>query len=177
MFEQDLISLRPRLFSYAMSLTHHADQADDLVQQTMMKALVNKDKYEEGTNMIGWLITILRNEHYSIHRKRKPVNDTDDKLAGLLVDAPKQEVHVQFSEMERVFEQMTPEHRRSLTLVIISGFSYEEAAAIEDITVGTMKSRVSRARAILKRKLGGLVEDNITIGVKTNNDNFLYSNC
>lgn len=176
MFEKDLISVEPRLRGFALRLTRNRDAADDLIQQTMLKALSNKDKFKEGTNIASWLFTIMRNEHYTNHRKRKLVADPDFIHQSRLITTPEQEVLIQFKELEKVFANLTPEHQRSLKLVVINGFSYEEAAEIEDVLVGTMKSRVSRARKAVKDQLGGVIEDYIFTGVRTQNDNFCYSN-
>ncbi len=149
-----LLAALPRLRAFAMSLCGHADQADDLVQETLMKAWANLASFVPGTNMPGWLYTILRNEFYSRLRKRRhEVDDPDGMLAARLSTQPTQEAHLHFQDFRAALFQLSPDQREALMLVGASGMPYEEAAALCNCAVGTMKSRVNRARTRLAELL------------------------
>jgi RNA polymerase sigma-70 factor (ECF subfamily) len=151
---EDIIAQVPNLLGFARSLTRSADQAEDLVQETMLKALSNLDKFRVGTNLRAWLFTILRNQFYSTKRKGKwEVEDVEGKQAARLVQIPDQEPHIAFIEFRRAFEALPADQREALVLVGVSGFSYEEAAETCGCAVGTIKSRVSRGRSRLAREL------------------------
>jgi RNA polymerase sigma-70 factor (ECF subfamily) len=142
-----LLAALPRLRAFALSLCGHADQADDLVQETLVKAWANLGSFEPGSNMPGWLYTILRNEFYSRLRKRRhEVDDPDGLLAARLATLPAQEAHVHFQDFRAALFRLPPDQREALMLVGASGMSYEDAAALCNCAVGTMKSRVNRAR-------------------------------
>jgi RNA polymerase sigma-70 factor (ECF subfamily) len=143
----DIIELLPNLRAFAMSLSGNPAKADDLVQDTILKAWSNIDKFRQGTNLRAWLFTILRNQFYSDLRKRKrEVEDVDDALAGRMAVQPNQESSVDLQDFRQAFEKLKPEQREALILVGASGFAYEEAAEICGCAVGTVKSRVNRAR-------------------------------
>jgi RNA polymerase sigma-70 factor (ECF subfamily) len=143
----ELLAAVPRLRAFAMSLCGQSDQADDLVQETLVRAWAHLSSFEPGTNMAGWLYTILRNEFYSRFRKRRhEVADPDGMLAARLATAPTQDSHMQFLDFRAALFRLAPEQREALMLVGASGLSYEDAAAMCDCAVGTMKSRVNRAR-------------------------------
>lgn len=153
-FGEALIAALPVLRAFARSLCGNRVQADDLVQETAVKALANQDRFTPGTNFNAWLITILRNHFYSEGRKRRrEVEDVDDNYAARLYDVPGQEGHVALGEFVRALKEVPDEQREALILVGASGFSYEEAAEICGVRVGTIKSRVSRARARLSELL------------------------
>jgi RNA polymerase sigma-70 factor (ECF subfamily) len=152
-FRDDLLKTTPKLRAYAVSLCRTTGRADDLVQETLLKALTNANSFEPGSNMIAWLYTILRNEFYSECRKRRrEVEDKEGRHANLARVSPSQEGHVYFLDVRDAFDRLTAEHREALTLVV-SGFSYEEASAVCGCAVGTMKSRTSRARDRLAQML------------------------
>jgi RNA polymerase sigma-70 factor (ECF subfamily) len=154
-FRAELIELLPSLRAFARSLAHNPAQADDLVQDTLVKALVNVDRFELGTNLRAWLFTILRNHYYSQLRKAKrEVEDADGHLAARLSVRPEQDGSVDLEDFKIAFKQLQPDHREVLTLVGASGCSYEEAAEICGCAVGTIKSRVNRARRKLTEILG-----------------------
>jgi RNA polymerase sigma-70 factor, ECF subfamily len=151
---EDVIAQVPNLLGFARSLTRNADQAEDLVQDTVLKALSNLDKFRPGTNLRAWLFTILRNQFYSTKRKGKwEVEDAEGKLAARLVQIPDQEPRMAFEEFRRVFNGLPSDQREALMLVGVSGFSYEEAAETCGCAVGTIKSRVNRGRTRLAREL------------------------
>ena len=154
-FRDELVANLPRLRAFAISLCGTPHQADDLVQETLLKALANRDKFEEGTNLRAWLFTILRNVYFSLHRKRRrEVEDVDRSMAAALVVAPEQYGHVELKDFQRALLQIPDEQREALLLVGAAGFSCEEAATVAGCAVGTIKSRVSRARTRLAKDLG-----------------------
>jgi len=149
-----ILEIIPNLRAFARSLNSNPDRADDLVQETLMKALKHIDKFEEGTNLRAWLFTILRNTYYSEVRKRaREVQDADGALAAQLVSREEQTGHLEMRDFLRVFAELPSSQREALILVGASGFSYEEAAEICGCAVGTIKSRINRARATLSEKL------------------------
>lgn len=142
------------LRAFAMSLTRNSAAADDLVQDTIVKAWSNIDKFQRGTNLRAWLFTILRNTFYSDRRKRKrEVPDPEGIHAGLLSEKPAHDGRLAMNDFLRAFDKLSPEHREVLVLVGASGFAYEEAAAMMGVAVGTVKSRANRARARLAELL------------------------
>jgi RNA polymerase sigma-70 factor (ECF subfamily) len=149
-----IIAAIPRLRAVAVSLTGSADRADDLVQETMLRAYANIDKFEPGSNLAAWLFTILRNQFRSEYRKRKrEVEDVDGHHVESLTASPEQMGKVEFNELRAALTLLPPEQREALVLVGASGFSYEEAADICGCAVGTIKSRLNRARARLSQLL------------------------
>jgi len=147
-----VIALLPPLRAFAWSLSRNSADADDLVQDTLIKAWTNKDKFEPGTNLRAWLFTILRNTYYTAAiKRRREVADEDGKHAARLSTAPTQEWSVAMKAMQAALQQLIPEHREALILVGAAGLTYEEAAEICGCALGTIKSRVNRARARLLR--------------------------
>ncbi|MEI7805851.1 MAG: sigma-70 family RNA polymerase sigma factor [Hyphomicrobiales bacterium] len=140
----------PSLRAFAISLCGNVDRADDLVQETLLRALANINSFQPGTNMSAWLFTILRNHFRSEYRKRRrEVEDADGSYAESLKSHPAQQGHVEFGEFREALAQLPADQREALVLVGASGFSYEEAANICGCAVGTIKSRVNRARTRL----------------------------
>jgi RNA polymerase sigma-70 factor (ECF subfamily) len=151
----DLLASIPNLRAFAVSLTGNSERADDLVQETLVKAWSKFHTFQEGTNLRAWLFTILRNEFYSQLRKRgREVEDAEGTYAARLATQPSQGAHMDLSDFRRALVQLPPDQREALVLVGASGFSYEEAAEICGCAVGTIKSRVSRARHRLGELLG-----------------------
>jgi RNA polymerase sigma-70 factor (ECF subfamily) len=150
----DLLKALPKLRAYARSLCRSTDRADDLVQETIVKALAHIDTFEPGSNMIAWLFAILRNGFYSEYRKRRREAERNERNhAALLQGYPSQEHHIYLLDVRDTLERLTAEHRAALML-IVSGLSYDQAAAICGCSAGTVKSRVSRARGRLLQMLG-----------------------
>jgi RNA polymerase sigma-70 factor (ECF subfamily) len=144
----------PSLRAFAISLCGNVDRADDLVQETLLRALANIDSFQPGTNMSAWLFTILRNHFRSEYRKRRrEVEDGDGSYAETLKSHPEQTGRVEFEEFRVALAKLPPDQREALILVGASGFSYEEAATICNCAVGTIKSRVNRARTRLAELL------------------------
>jgi RNA polymerase sigma-70 factor, ECF subfamily len=145
-----MLAAVPSLRAFAISLSGNVDRADDLVQETLLKALASLDSFQPGTNMSAWLFTILRNTFRSEYRKRRrEVEDVDGSFAATLTSAPEQVGHIEFRELRTALDELAPDQREALILVGASGFSYEEAAQICGCAVGTIKSRVNRARTRL----------------------------
>ena len=143
----DLIAVIPNLRAFAVSLCGNPDRADDLVQETLVKAWSNLGSFVEGTNLPAWLFTILRNIYYSEYRKRRrEVADTDGAIAAKLAAAPAQHGHMDFLDFRSALQRLPTDQREALILIGASGMSYEEAANVCNCAVGTMKSRVNRAR-------------------------------
>ena len=146
-FRAELLAVIPNLRAFAMSLVGAADKADDLVQETLVRAWDKRSSFTPGTNLKGWLFTILRNEFYSQMRKRKrEVSDPEGIMAERLSSHPEQVGRLDMEDFKKAVNQLPEDQREALILVGASGFSYEEAAEICDCAVGTIKSRVSRAR-------------------------------
>lgn len=144
----------PSLRAFAISLSGNVDRADDLVQETLLRAIANINSFQPGTNMSAWLFTILRNLFRSEYRKRRrEVEDSDGSYAETLKSQPEQTSRVEFEEFRTALAKLPSDQREALILVGASGFSYEEAAEICGCAVGTIKSRVNRARTRLAQLL------------------------
>ncbi len=149
-----MLAAVPSLRAFGISLCGNVDRADDLVQETLLRALANIDSFQPGTNMSAWLFTILRNLFRSEYRKRRrEVEDADGSYAETLKSQPEQTSKVEFEEFRAALSKLPDDQREALILVGASGFSYEEAAEICGCAVGTIKSRVNRARTRLSNLL------------------------
>jgi RNA polymerase sigma-70 factor (ECF subfamily) len=153
-FRTDLTMLLPRLRTYALSLTRSSDQADDLVQQTSLKALAGQKSFQQGTNLAGWLFRIQRNEFISGVRRVRPTVVLDDVLQGLPSQAPLQESGISMRQFMSAFDRLAAGQRKALLMTALDGAPYDEIAALSGVSVGTIKSRVSRARLALRQTLG-----------------------
>ncbi len=148
--KDELVTHLPALRAFALSLTRNRSTADDMMQDAVMKAWSNMDKFQPGTNMRAWLFTILRNTYYSSRRKlNREVADVDNVFSDTLSVKPDHDGKLQMMDFKQAFDQLADEHREALVLVGVSGLSYEEAANTCGVATGTMKSRVNRARAKL----------------------------
>jgi RNA polymerase sigma-70 factor, ECF subfamily len=144
----------PNLRAFAISLTGNLDQADDLVQEALARGLGHLDGFEAGTNIQAWLFTILRNQFNTAYRRKKrEVEDPDGGLASRLTSAPEQDGHLDFEDLKSALARLPVDQREALLLVAAEGFSYEEAAEICGTKLGTIKSRINRARAQLIKYL------------------------
>lgn len=153
-FKKELLSSLGSLRAFAVSLSGNRDRADDLVQETVMKAWAKQDSFEMGTNMKAWLFTILRNEFYGQMRKSgREVSDPDDHFTNNMAQNPDQPGKLDLQDFEVALNKLPSDQREAIILVGASGFSYIEAAEICDCAVGTIKSRVSRARLALQESL------------------------
>ncbi len=173
----ELVNHLPALRAFALSLTREGASADDLVQDTIVKAWTHIDKFQPGTNLRAWLFTILRNTFYSARRKtRREVSDTDGIHAARQAARPEHDGRLALNDFRKAFEQLPDEQREALILVGASGFSYEEAAGMTGVAVGTVKSRANRGR----RRLAELLHlengeelamtDNATLAVMAQNN-------
>jgi RNA polymerase sigma-70 factor (ECF subfamily) len=153
-FKREMLATLPSLRAFAVSLTGRHDKADDLVQDTIMKAWAKQDSFEMGTNIKAWLFTILRNEFYSQMRKRgREVQDSEGAFTERLSVHPSQYGAMDLEDFKKALDSLPADQREAIILIGASGFSYEEAAEICDCAIGTMKSRVSRARVRLQELL------------------------
>jgi len=167
--KQALVELTPKLRAFALSLSGNADRANDLVQETLLKAWHNIDHFEEGTNLRAWLFTILRNTYFSECRKRRrEVEDRDGAFAAELTVGAPQPGHMDLQDLRNALDRLPADHREALILIGGAGFSYEEAAEICGVAVGTIKSRVNRARNKLAAIMGLTAE---TVGPRQINTN------
>lgn len=149
-FKTELLTVVPSLRAFALSLTKASDRADDLVQEALMKAWNKQASYQEGTNLKAWVFTILRNEFFSQMRKKgREVQDSDGLLTAQLATHPEQHGHLDMQDFKVALERLPDDQREALILIGANGFSYEEAAEIAGVAIGTIKSRVSRARVNL----------------------------
>jgi RNA polymerase sigma-70 factor, ECF subfamily len=145
-----MLGLLPNLRAFALSLTYDPTWADDLVQDTILRAYSKIDRFERGTSLGAWLFTILRNGFYTQHRKRRyEVEDPDGTFVGRLSVMPAQESRLEAAEARRALARLPVKQREALLLVGAEGLSYEEAALIQGVSIGTVKSRVHRARSQL----------------------------
>lgn len=152
----DLIECLPNLRAFAITLCGNTDLADDLVQETLLKGWKSLASFEEGTNLRAWLFTILRNTFLSHLRRQRGdlfVNDGDIDISRQGRE-PEQMAWMNNQDMLRALRKLDPAQREALILVAAEGFSYEEAARICECAVGTVKSRVNRARVRLAELLG-----------------------
>ena len=150
-----MLDCLPQLRAFAISLTGDMTRADDLVQEALLKALSNLDRFEPGTNMRAWLFTILRNHfHTEFRRRRREIEDVDGVIAARVPLLPEQEGHVAMGELKTALAKLSPKHREVLLLVGAQGLSYEETARICGTHVGTIKSRMNRARYRLAELMG-----------------------
>jgi RNA polymerase sigma-70 factor (ECF subfamily) len=170
-FKAELVALIPHLRAFARSLTGEPTAADDLAQDAMMKAWDARASFELGTNMKAWTFMILRNQFYSEKRRSWRQSQLDQEAAErtlMAVDDPASPVAL--DELRLGLAMLPSEQRESLVLVGAGGFSYEEAAAICNCAVGTVKSRVSRARRALQSILdsGAYTRDGAAAGEAMN---------
>lgn len=149
-FKRQLTEVVPHLRAFARGLCGRPDMADDLVQETLLKAWAAQDRFEPGTSMRAWTFVILRNAYLTDMRRNRFRGEYDEVTAERILTAPAgQEEPIHLSDMHRALLTLPPERREALLLVGAGGFSYEEAANICGCAVGTIKSRVGRARAAL----------------------------
>ena len=154
-FKDGLLAAIPNLRAFAISLCGTADKADDLVQETLVRAWDKQASFQPGTNLRAWLFTILRNEFYSQMRKRgREVSDADGALTVAMATHPEQAGKLDMQDFQAALAELPDDQREAIILIGATGLSYEEAAEICECAVGTVKSRVSRARKRLSELLG-----------------------
>ncbi|HVJ32598.1 MAG TPA: sigma-70 family RNA polymerase sigma factor [Terriglobia bacterium] len=161
-FRAALLESLPHLRAFARSLTRNPDLADDLVHEAVARALAASEQFTPGTNFRAWIFTILRHHYYNDSRKwHSRAIPLEGEAETAQHTAPPQQAHMEFSDFRRAFWQLPPDQREVLILVGASGLSYEQAAEVCGCRLGTIKSRVSRARTELKRILD---EDKVILG-------------
>jgi len=155
-FQGDLVAHMPHLRAFARKLCRRPELAEDLVQDTLIKAWAARSRFELGTNMKAWLFTILRHELYSHGRRAwRQVHWDEDKGETIPAPANQQLWAAELSDAAHVLRSLPDHQRDAIILVSAGGFSYEEAADICGVPIGTMKSRVARGRAVLAEALAG----------------------
>ena len=153
-FRRLLLAVVPPLRRFAVSIARDPVAADDLVQDALMRAWRARERFEPGTNFEAWIFTILRNAFYSRQRKRHEIQDEDGSYTARLTTPPEQSGHLDLQDVRAALDRLVPVMREALVLVAIENLSYEEAAAVMQCQIGTVKSRVWRARDQLARMLG-----------------------
>ncbi|WP_425506772.1 sigma-70 family RNA polymerase sigma factor [Sphingomonas rhizophila] len=155
-FKDQLAQVIPHLRAFGRSLSGSRDLADDLVQETLLKAWAARKRFQAGTNMRAWTFIILRNLFLSQMRRARFKGEWDDVTAAKILAAPaSQDRHIELGDMQRALMQLPQPQREALILVGAGGFAYEEAAEICGCAVGTIKSRVARGRVALEALLTG----------------------
>jgi RNA polymerase sigma-70 factor (ECF subfamily) len=159
-----LVGQIPYLRRYARGLTRNAADADDLVQSCLVRALTNMHRFEKDTNLRAWLLTILHNMFIDTVRKNRRAREAFE-AAGIAADGvtqgPNQFHHVQVIELEHAIADLPAEQRSTLLLVALEDLTYEEAANVTGVPVGTVRSRLSRARHTLLKMFEGMDLDDI----------------
>ena len=154
-FHEELKTILPRLRIYALSLTRNRDAADDLVHDTVIKALANRHSFQTGTNLTAWLFRIERNEFISGLRRRRPTVPIDTRIGDMLSYPPHQDSGLIMREFLDAFAKLASAQREALVLAVLEGLPYEVIAKRTGVSVGTVKSRISRGRATLELALLG----------------------
>ena len=153
----------PRLRRYARALTRDVTRADDLVQSCLMRAVAKEHLWQPGTDLRAWLFTILHNQHVNDVRRsvREGINVAVDDVAPMLTVQSNAAASLQLRDLERAIAKLPEEQRQVILLVGLEGMRYEEVARILDVPVGTIRSRLSRGRDLL-RKLMDMNEEGPT---------------
>ncbi|WP_294255958.1 sigma-70 family RNA polymerase sigma factor [uncultured Sphingomonas sp.] len=150
-FKDQLQKVIPHLRAFGRGLCGNRDTTDDLVQETMLKAWSARSRFQAGTNFKAWAFTILRNLYFSQTRRKRFVGEWNDLVADRVLAAPaSQDKTVELRDLMRALQQLTPDQREAIILVAAAGMSYEEVAEVTGVMLGTVKSRVSRARLALE---------------------------
>lgn len=151
----DLIDLIPALRIYARNLLRRSDEVDDLVQETLMKALANIDSFRPGTNLRAWLFTIMRNSFLtSVTKQARERVGAADCVSSKVICLPAHDIKIAGSRVLQAIDRLPVQYREALVLVFLVGESYEEVATICGCPIGTVKSRISRARQMIMEDLG-----------------------
>jgi RNA polymerase sigma-70 factor (ECF subfamily) len=161
-FRSRLVAQIPRLRRYARALTGDVTAADDLVQDCLMRAVGKSHLWQEGTDLRAWLFTILHNQYVNQVRRTvregKAVALSDIEPEAALTSAPDQDKRLELRDVERALAKLPDEQRSALLLVGMEGMSYDEAAAVLGVAVGTIRSRLSRGREALRQLMGRGIE-------------------
>jgi RNA polymerase sigma-70 factor, ECF subfamily len=155
-FTAEMIASLPALRNFARSLCRQRDMAEDLVQETMVRAWSSRHTFTPGSNFKPWVFTILRHQFYNTLRKRSRLVSWEPEAAErLLVQQPEQETGIHLEDIQDALSQLPHSQREMLLLIAASGMSYEEAAMIADCKLGTVKSRINRGRAAMRAIMDG----------------------
>lgn len=157
-FENELLALLPRLRRFARGLTHHPADADDLCQAAIERALKSRDQWQEGTRLDSWMYRITRNIWIDNRRavaRRGIHNDIDDGVMQIADDSHRRmEASLELNDVDKAMALLPDEQREAVTLVLVEGYAYKEAAEILEVPIGTLTSRLVRGREALIRQLG-----------------------
>ena len=160
LFRDQLVALLPALRAFARGLCRHREMADDLAQDTMMRAWAARESYTQGSNFRAWMFMIMRNQFYTTLRKNARTTSLDPEVAErVLVVAPAQQDGINVDDVAKALQKLPAEQREVLLLVGANGVSYEEAAEIIGCAMGTVKSRLARGRAALAKLIDGPEEN------------------
>lgn len=156
----EVVGLIPALRAFARTFCPRPEDADDLVQETIIRALDNLDRFEAGTRLQSWMFTIMRNAFYTRHKRaaRERVGLPEDLAEQLAMEAD-QDWTVPADEVRRALDRLPQHHREILILIVMLKERYEDAAAICDCKIGTVKSRLNRARRQLRMELGDMANE------------------
>ena len=155
-FKDQMVALIPSLRAFARGLCRNRELADDLAQEAMMRAWAARDSFTPGTNFRAWMYMIVRNQFYSSIRKNARTTSWDPEAAErLLVQEPTQETTIHVKDVDKALDQLPPQQREMLLLVAAAGMSYEDAAIVAGCSLGTVKSRLARARVAIQAIVDG----------------------
>jgi RNA polymerase sigma-70 factor, ECF subfamily len=160
LFREQLVALLPSLRAFSRGLCGNRDMADDLAQDTMMRAWAARESYTQGSNFRAWMFMIMRNQFYTTIRKNSRMTSLDPEVAErVLVVAAAQQNGINVNDVAKALQKLPPEQREVLLLIGASGVSYEEAAEIIGCAMGTVKSRLARGRTALAALIDGPADD------------------
>jgi RNA polymerase sigma-70 factor (ECF subfamily) len=159
-FRDQLVALLPSLRAFSRGLCGHREMADDLAQDTMMRAWAARASYTQGTNFRAWMFMIMRNQFYTTIRKNSRMTSLDPEVAErVLVVAPAQQNGINVDDVAKALQKLPAEQREVLLLIGANGLSYEEAAEVIGCAMGTVKSRLARGRTALAAMIDGPADD------------------
>lgn len=161
-FEKLLVGAMPKLIGSALKMTRNRTSAEDLVQDTMVLAMSAKDSFSPGTNIVAWLYTIMRNRFITMVRRDRETVNLDDVPSASLKVGQSAEIALQLKEATEAIKHIPKDHLEPFLLVVVDGMSYEDIAQSTGSAVGTVKSRVYRARKIIECVTDGTPVDRIT---------------
>ncbi|MBL4918899.1 sigma-70 family RNA polymerase sigma factor [Szabonella alba] len=160
----ELVEMIPALRIYARNLMRGADEADDLVQETLMKALANVDSFQTGTNLRAWLFTIMRNSFLTrVTKRARERVGSSDCVSGNVICFPRHDAQIAGNRLMAAIGRLPQTYREALVLVFLMGESYQEVARITDCAIGTVKSRINRARNLVMEDLGARRVDDLIV--------------
>lgn len=160
LFRDQLVALLPSLRAFSRGLCGHREMADDLAQDTMMRAWAARASYTQGSNFRAWMFMIMRNQFYTTVRRNSRMTSLDPEVAErVLVVAPAQQNGINVNDVAKALQKLPVEQRETLMLIGANGLSYEEAAQVMGCAMGTVKSRLARGRTALAALIDGPADD------------------